>query len=103
MRYCKVKNTGELLETQSGDGSVEMFYSNNSSYSKEELEVGIADDAVVNGWRKEQEEARKTYADKRKAEYDVLNQFELIGEDAINGTTNHKDAILAIKAKYPKE
>ncbi len=45
----------------------------------------------------------KTWADKRREEYDQLNQFELIGEDSINGTTNHKDAILAIKAKYPKE
>ena len=43
------------------------------------------------------------YQRDRKAEYDQLNQFELIGEDSINGTTNHKDAILAIKAKYPKE
>ena len=43
------------------------------------------------------------YARKRKEEYDQLNQFELIGEDSINGTTKHKEAILAIKAKYPKE
>ena len=42
------------------------------------------------------------YARKRKAEYDKLNQFELISDDAINGTTTHKEAILAIKAKYPK-
>ena len=42
------------------------------------------------------------YARKRKFEYDKLNQFELISDDAINGTTTHKDAILAIKAKYPK-
>ena len=42
------------------------------------------------------------YARKRKAEYNALNQFELISDDAINGTTTHKDAILAIKAKYPK-
>ena len=44
----------------------------------------------------------KQYSRNRKSEYDLLNQFELIGEDSINGTTNHKDAILAIKAKYPK-
>ena len=43
------------------------------------------------------------YSRDRKEEYDKLNQFELIGEDSINGTTNHKDAILAIKAKYPKK
>ena len=42
------------------------------------------------------------YARNRKEEYDKLNQFELISDDSINGTTTHKDAILAIKAKYPK-
>jgi len=42
------------------------------------------------------------YSRKRREEYNQLNQFELIGEDSINGTTNHKDAILAIKDKYPK-
>ena len=42
------------------------------------------------------------YARKRKAEYDALNQFELISDDSINGTTTHKDAIAAIKTKYPK-
>ena len=42
------------------------------------------------------------YARKRKAKYDALNQFELISDDSINGTTTHKDAILAIKAEFPK-
>ena len=45
----------------------------------------------------------KQYQRDRKVEYDKLNQFELIGEDSINGTTNHRDAIIAIKEKYPKE
>ncbi len=44
----------------------------------------------------------KQYQRDRKVEYDKLNQFELIGEDSINGTTNHRDAIIAIKDKYPK-
>ena len=43
------------------------------------------------------------YSRSRKEEYDQLNQFELISDDSINGTTTHKDAILATKAKYPKE
>ena len=43
------------------------------------------------------------YARNRKAEYDALNQFELISDDDVNGTTTHKDAIAAIKTKYPKE
>ena len=42
------------------------------------------------------------YARSRKEEYDQLNQFELISDDSINGTTLHRDAILAIKAKFPK-
>jgi hypothetical protein len=42
------------------------------------------------------------YARNRRTEYDALNQFELISDDTINGTTTHKDAIEAIKAKYPK-
>jgi len=42
------------------------------------------------------------YARNRKAEYDALNQFELISDDVNNGTTTHKDAVNAIKTKYPK-
>ena len=42
------------------------------------------------------------YARKRKTKYEALNQFELISDDAINGTTTHKDAILAIKSEFPK-
>ena len=42
------------------------------------------------------------YSRSRKKEYDLLNQFELISDDSINGTTTQKDAILAIKAKYHK-
>ena len=44
----------------------------------------------------------QAYARSRKIEYDALNQFELMTDDAINDTTTHLDAINAIKAKYPK-
>ena len=43
------------------------------------------------------------YARKRKEEYDALNQLELISDDDANGTTSHKDAIVAIKTKWPKD
>ena len=43
------------------------------------------------------------YARNRKVEYDALNQFELISDDDANGTTSHKDAITAIKTKWPKD
>jgi len=42
------------------------------------------------------------YARKRKAEYDALNQFEMQYDDEEDGTTTWKDAIAAIKTKYPK-
>jgi len=42
------------------------------------------------------------YARNRKAEYDALNQFEMQFDDEENGTTTWKDAVNAIKAKYPK-
>ena len=62
--------------------------------TEEELNTEIA--------RLQAEYDSQDYARKRKAEYDKLNQFELIAEDSINGTTKHRDAILAIKTKYPK-
>jgi len=43
-----------------------------------------------------------TYSKLREVEYNKLNQFELISDDTLNGTTTHIDAILAIKAMYPK-
>lgn len=44
----------------------------------------------------------KEYARLRKAEYDKLNQYEMMFDDQVNGTTTWVDAINAIKAKYPK-
>ena len=38
----------------------------------------------------------------RKAEYDKLNQYELMFDDKINGTTKWQEAINEIKARYPK-
>jgi hypothetical protein len=43
------------------------------------------------------------YSRNRKEEYDALNQFELISDDAINSTTTHKDAVEAVKTKWPKD
>jgi len=45
-----------------------------------------------------------TYAQKREQEYPhVKNQLDMIYKDQVNGTTTWKDAITAIKNKYPKE
>lgn len=42
------------------------------------------------------------YQRKRKAEYDKLNQYDLMYQDKVNGTNKWGEAIEAIKAKYPK-
>ena len=42
------------------------------------------------------------YARNRKIDYDKLNQFELMTDDAANSTTTHADAIAVVKTKWPK-
>ena len=42
------------------------------------------------------------YKRSRVTAYALLNQFELISDDAINGTNTHRDAIIAIKTAHPK-
>ena len=109
-RYTKIKSTGLLFEHQGGGDEsnpqhLQTLIDNaiSAGHNKEDIEAGYEDEEIVRGWLKDANEANKTYKEKRRDEYGQLNQFELIGEDSINGTTNHKDAILAIKAKYPKE
>tara|TARA_B100000497_G_C7481314_1_gene295484 strand:- start:39 stop:326 length:288 start_codon:yes stop_codon:yes gene_type:complete len=55
--------------------------------------------------RNQQEQARLdalTYSDKRKAEYDQLNQFEMQFDDKENSTTTWVDKINEIKGRHPK-
>ena len=42
------------------------------------------------------------YARKRKAEYNQLNQYEMMFDDKKDGTTTWVDKINEIKGKYPK-
>jgi len=42
------------------------------------------------------------YQRKRKKEYNKLNQFELMFNDKINGTTTWQEAINNIKLRFPK-
>ena len=47
-------------------------------------------------------EAALTYADRRKAKYNALSQFEMQYDDSKNSTTTWVDAIDEIKAEFPK-
>ena len=42
------------------------------------------------------------YARNRKAEYDMLNQYEMMFDDQRDGTATWVDAINAIKSAHPK-
>ena len=101
MRYCKVKATGKIIETQSGDDNLEVMYTNNASYAKDELDVGVADEAVIYGWLADHRTAEMTYADKRKQEYPTIEELVVALYD-----TDDKAAIekrrADVKAKYPK-
>jgi hypothetical protein len=44
----------------------------------------------------------QAYARNRKAEYDQLNQFEMIFDDDRDGTTTWVDTINEIKGRHPK-
>ena len=101
MQYIKQKSTNFAVYRESPHVSTTLTEAvRHTGIAIEDLEV------VEENWTEDEWNSalhnQLGYAEKRKAEYDQLNQFELIGEDSINGTTNHKDAILAIKAKYPK-
>ena len=54
-------------------------------------------------WTKLQaDDAANAYVEKRKAAYNLLNQFEMQFDDAANGTTTWIDVINAIKQEFPK-
>jgi hypothetical protein len=85
----------ELRDDSDGKGAyIEFWHSDKPQPSASEIQT--AQDAY------DAEYKTNKYQRDRKVEYDKLNQFELISDDSINGTTTHKDAILAIKEKYPK-
>jgi len=74
-----------------------------SGIAEDDIEVGYADDDVVAGWIKAQNESAMTYADKRRAEYPDYREYL---DGIVKGDEAQKqkyiDDCLAVKAKYPK-
>ena len=104
MRFAKLKSTGKLISALSGgEGADDLNkFASEVGYPINEIDIGYEDDAVVEGWWETQRLAALTYSNKRKAKYDLLNQFEMRFDDQVNGTTTWVDAINAIKAAHPK-
>jgi hypothetical protein len=62
----------------------------------------LDEEAAIAAAEKKEADAM-TYKDKRREEYDQLEQFELMYDDKINDTTTWVDAVQAIKKSIPKE
>jgi len=99
MDYIKQISTGEILESGTNEKSTMIQNAVNAGVDKDDIEFGQTDFATMSKWLEEQDWTSKTYADKRKEEYDQLNQFEMIFDDQ----DAWRNKINEIKAKYPKE
>jgi hypothetical protein len=76
------------------DGSSPIYHDGQTPPTEAEIDAEII--------RLKAEYDAQEYARNRKEEYDSLNQFEMQYDDEEDGTTTWKDAIDAIKTKYPK-
>jgi hypothetical protein len=97
-------NFGDLLVARYGFTSVSSMDSNGTTVWSGDKDIPEVAEGELSEYtlQLQAEYEAQEYARNRKIEYDALNQLELISDDAINGTTTHKDAVNAIKTKYPK-
>ena len=88
-----------------GNNNVYAYESDGSqdSYISDSLiPINDAELAALRVTQAQEAQDALTYAEKRKAAYDLLNQDEMRYDDLINSTTTWQDAIAAIKQEYPK-
>ena len=97
------KSTGFLIEAQENATEATLIQNAISSgFSAEDVEVRVMTEEEIQTLSETERTGLLTYADKRKAKYDLLNQFEMRFDDQANSTTTWVDAINAIKAAHPK-
>ena len=108
--YIKEKSTGKILTSTTGqdqNNPIHVEAMNNfvtsRGWSLDGYEVGFANDNVVKEWLDIQDEANKTYADKRKPEYPPMTDYL---DGIVKGDQAQVDKYiadcLAVKEKYPK-
>ena len=91
-----INNTTNEIYAYEADGSQDSYISSGL------VPINDADLAALRVSQAQAAQDALTYAEKRKAAYDLLNQFEMQFDDAANGTTTWIDAINAIKLEFPK-
>ena len=106
--YIKDKSTGRILTSSSGqdeNNPIHVEAMNNfvtsRGWSLDDYEIGFADDNVVAEWIKAQDEAQKTYADKRKEEYPTIAELVVALYDTQDRAEIDKRRA-DVKKKYPK-
>ena len=107
--YVKEKATGKILTSTGGQDqsnpihieAVRSFVTSRG-WSLDDYEVDFADDNVVEEWINIQDEASKTYADKRKAEYPTIAELVVALYDTQDRAEIDKRRA-DVKKKYPKE
>lgn len=90
----KINSTAKTIITGHDIDSCKIEWIDTAEISKEDIKI------AMNGLQTEYDAL--AYSRSRELAYNALNQLELISDDSINGSTTHKDAIIAIKVKYPK-
>ena len=109
-RYAKLKSTGRIIATQSGgdpDTDDLDVFASGLDRPVDQLEVGYESEEVISGWWEAQNEADRTYVDKRLAEYPSINDVTVaLAEKAEGNSTMWNEITLkrqAVKTKHPKE
>ena len=102
MKYVELENKIVVVESQEQPWMPDL-----SSIGRESINVTSIEVLPLTGWVYDGETFspavdERTYAEKRKAKYDALSQFEMQYDDAKNSTTTWVDAIDVIKAEFPK-
>ena len=104
-RIAIQKSTNKIIEYQSGDVELGTLTQNaiNAGYDEADVEEKYIEYSDYKALADAEHEATLTYADRRKEEYNQLNQFEMQFDDDRDSTTTWVDKINEIKDKYPKE
>jgi len=93
-QYLMANHDGEW---ERHDGTFESIEWRNGATPPLEADVEAGIKVIQDDWEAQE------YARNRKEEYpEIADQLDMIYWDGINETTTHKDAIDAIKTKYPK-
>ena len=105
IKYCKLISTGQLVfsvNAEQPDAQVMASALSMEGVVEADVEIGTMNFDDFRDARKIWDLEHLSTEEKRKAEYDQLNQYEMMFDDKRDGTTTWVDKINEIKGKYPK-